>query len=268
MQLPGNPFKQALQAGRPQIGLWLGLADAYASELLASTGFDWLVIDAEHAPNDPHSVLAQLQAIAPYPVHPAVRPVSDDAALIKQYLDIGAQTLVVPMIETAEQAARVVAATRYPPHGIRGVGSALARASRWNQVDNYLRGCEQHLCVLVQVESVTALQNLPAIAAVEGVDGVFFGPADLAASMGLIGLPGDPRVQDAVANGITTVRRAGKPAGTLSTDPSLARNYLDLGALFVAVGVDTTLLVRAAKDLAAAFKGAAPAPGTQTSGSY
>jgi 4-hydroxy-2-oxoheptanedioate aldolase len=268
MQLPGNPFKQALQARRPQIGLWLGLADAYASELLASTGFDWLVIDAEHAPNDPRSVLAQLQAIAPYPVHPAVRPVSDDAALIKQYLDVGAQTLVVPMVETAEQAARVVAATRYPPHGIRGVGSALARASRWNQVDNYLRGCEQHLCVLVQVESVAALQNLSAIAAVEGVDGVFFGPADLAASMGLIGRPGDPRVQDAVANGITTVRSAGKPAGTLSADPKLARKYLDLGALFVAVGVDTTLLVHAARDLAAVFKGPAAAKGPEASGAY
>jgi len=260
MQLPANTFKQALQAGRPQIGLWLGLADAYASELLAGTGFDWLVIDAEHAPNDPRSVLAQLQAIAPYSVHPAVRPVSDDAALIKQYLDVGAQTLVVPMIETAEQAARVVAATRYPPHGIRGVGSVLARASRWSQIDDYLHGCEQQLCVLVQVESVTAMKNLPAIAAVEGVDGVFFGPADLAASMGLLGRPADPRVQDAIAHGISTARSAGKPAGTLSVDPNLARKYLDLGALFVAVGVDTTLLVRAAKDLAAAFKKPAAAP--------
>jgi len=260
MQLPLNTFKQALQASRPQIGLWLGLADAYASELLAGAGFDWLVIDGEHAPNDLRNVLAQLQAIAPYPAHPAVRPVCDDAALIKQYLDIGAQTLVVPMVETAAQAARVVAATRYPPRGIRGVGSALARASRWNQIGNYVQVCEPQLCVLVQVESVSGMDNLAAIAAVEGVDGVLFGPADLAASMGLLGRQADTRVQDAIAHGIGTVRNAGKAAGTLSADTGLARRYLDLGALFVAVGVDTTLLVRAARELAATFKGAAVAP--------
>ena len=256
MQLPVNSFKHALRAGRPQIGLWVGLADAYASELLAAVGFDWLVIDAEHAPNDPRSVLAQLQAIAPYPVHAAVRPVSADPALIKQYLDIGAQTLVVPMVESAEQAARVVAATRYPPGGIRGVGSALARASRWNQVADYVRDCESQLCVLVQVESVAGMRSLAAIAAVEGVDGVFFGPADLAASMDLIGRASDPRVQESIAQGIRTVRSAGKPAGTLSVDPALARRYLELGAQFIAVGVDTTLLAGAARELAAKFKDA------------
>jgi len=262
MQLPVNPFKQALKAGRPQIGLWVGLADAYASELLASTGFDWLVIDAEHAPNDPRSVLAQLQAVAPYPVHAAVRPVAADTALIKQYLDIGAQTLVVPMVENADQAARVVAATRYPPRGVRGVGSALARASRWNQIDDYVHACEAQLCVLVQVESVAGMSALAAIAAVDGVDGVLFGPADLAASMGLLGRGSDPQVQQAIAHGIDTVRRAGKAAGTLSADPALARRYLELGALFVAVGVDTTLLVRAARELLALFKGTAgPAKG-------
>jgi 4-hydroxy-2-oxoheptanedioate aldolase len=264
MQLPVNSFKQALRNGQPQIGLWMGLADAYVSELLASTGFDWLVIDAEHAPNNPRSVLAQLQAIAPYPVHAVVRPVSGDVPLIKQYLDIGVQTLVVPMVDSPEQAARVVAATRYPPHGLRGVGSALARASRWNQVANYVHACEEQLCVLVQVESVQGMRTLSAIAAVEGVDGVFFGPADLAASMGLPGRAADPQVQDAIADGIRAVRSAGKPAGTLSADPQLARKYLELGAQFVAVGVDTTLLVRAARDLATLFKGAAPA-GKRTS---
>jgi 4-hydroxy-2-oxoheptanedioate aldolase len=266
MQLPLNPFKQALRGGRPQIGLWVGLTDAYACELIASCGFDWLVIDAEHAPNDPSSVLRQLQASAAYPVHAAVRPPCADPALIKQYLDIGAQTLVVPMVETAEQAARVVAATRYPPHGIRGVGSALARASRWNQVPDYLQKCEEELCVLVQVESTAGMQSLPAIATVAGVDGVFFGPADLAASMGLIGRADDPSVQEAIAQGIRTVRNAGKPAGTLSADPKLARRYLELGAQFIAVGVDTTLLVRAARELAATFRepastSAKPAPG-------
>jgi len=256
MQLPPNSFKAALRAGRVQIGLWLGLADAYASELFASTGFDWLAIDAEHSPNDPRSVLSQLQAIAPYPVQAVVRTASGDATLLKQYLDIGAQTLLIPMVESAEQAASVVAATRYPPAGIRGVGSALARAARWNQVSDYLRGCEQELCVLVQVESTAGLNNLAAIAATAGVDGVFFGPADLAASMGLLGKSADARVQDAIAQGIKTVLSAGKAAGVLSADPSVARQYLAAGAQFVAVGIDTTLLVRAARDLRALFKDA------------
>jgi 4-hydroxy-2-oxoheptanedioate aldolase len=260
MQLPPNPFKQALAAGRVQIGLWCGLADAYVCELLAGTGFDWLAIDAEHSPNDPRTVLAQLQAVAPYPAHPVVRTVSGDPALLKQYLDIGTQTLLVPMVESPEQAAAVVAATRYPPRGIRGVGSALARASRWNQVEGYLERCEEQLCVLVQVESAAGLEKLAAISATPGVDGVLFGPADLAASMGRLGRSADPAVQEAIARGIAVVRAAGKAAGVLSADPVLARKYLELGAVFVAVGVDTTLLVRAARELAAAFKGGAGTP--------
>jgi 4-hydroxy-2-oxoheptanedioate aldolase len=260
MKLPPNAFKAALRAGRPQIGLWLGLADAYVSELLASTGYDWLAIDAEHAPNDLRSVLAQLQALASYPVQAVVRTACGDATLIKQYLDIGAQTLLVPMVESAEQAARIVAATRYPPAGMRGVGSALARASRWNQIDDYVHRCSSEICLLVQVESVAGLDNLAAIAATDGVDGILFGPADLAASMGLPGKPADARVQDAIEHGIQTVRNAGKAAGVLSVDMALARKYLGLGTLFVAVGIDTTLLVRAAKELRAAFKDAAGAP--------
>src|SRR5271170_5351230 len=153
MELPTNVFKQALRQGKPQIGLWVGLADAYAAELLATAGFDCLIIDAEHAPNDPRSVLSQLQALAPYPAHAIVRPVCGSPELIKQYLDIGAQTLIIPMVETAEQARAVVAATRYPTRGVRGVGSALARASRWNQIDDYLKRSDDEMCVLVQVES-------------------------------------------------------------------------------------------------------------------
>jgi 4-hydroxy-2-oxoheptanedioate aldolase len=254
MQVPKNAFKQALRDRRAQIGLWCGLADPYVAELLATTGFDWLLLDGEHAPNDPRSILPQLQAIAPYLVSPVVRPVCGEAALIKQYLDIGAQSLLIPMVETAAEAARFVAATRYPPRGIRGVGSALARASRWNQIEGYLTSCEEELCVLIQVESEAGLRNVSAIATVEGVDGVFFGPADLSASMGLIGQGGHGRVKEAIANGIRTVTAAGKAAGVLSTDPTVARDYLALGALFVAVGVDTSLLVSAAASLAAAFK--------------
>ncbi len=256
MEIPTNSFKQALRRGEPQIGLWVGLADSYVAELLAMAGFDCLVIDAEHAPNDPRSVLPQLQAMAAYPVHPIVRPVYGSAELIKQYLDIGAQTLIIPMVETAEQAQAAVAATRYPTRGVRGVGSALARASRWNQIEDYLRRSDEEMCVFVQAESVKAMANLESIAAVEGVDGVFFGPADLAASMGLLGKPADPAVYAAVSRGITTVRRAGKAAGTLTADRELARRYLAHGALFVAVGADTTILVKAAKELAAEFTGA------------
>jgi 4-hydroxy-2-oxoheptanedioate aldolase len=259
VKMPVNSFKHALEARRPQIGLWVGLADSYAAELLATAGFDWLLIDAEHAPNDPRSVLRQLQAIAPYPVHPIVRPVHGNVELMKQYLDLGAQTLLIPMVETAEQAALMVAATRYPPRGIRGVGSALARASRWSQIDGYLQSCDDEMCVLVQVESVTALDNLEAIAGVPGVDGVFFGPADLSASMGLIGKPMDPAVRTAIGRGIATVVRAGKAAGCLTSETQAARDYMAEGATFVAVGVDTSLLVKAASQLAAAFKGASSA---------
>ena len=253
MELPRNTFKAALREGRPQIGLWLGLADAYATELCASTGFDWVALDAEHAPNDVRSVLAQLQALAPYPAQAVVRTPCGDATLLKQYLDIGAQTLLIPMVESARQAAAIVAATRYPPAGIRGVGSALARASRWSQVGDYVHHCEQELCVLVQVESTAGLENLAAIAATEGIEGVLFGPADLAGSMGLLGQTTDPRVQEAIVQGIRTVRAAGKAAGVLA-DPTLARKYLDVGARFVAVGIDTALLVRGARELRALFK--------------
>jgi 4-hydroxy-2-oxoheptanedioate aldolase len=254
MEMPMNLFKRALLAKRPQVGCWMGLADPYAAELLATTGFDWLLIDAEHAPNDPRSVLAQLQALAAYSVQPVVRPVNSDSALLKQYLDIGVQTLLLPMIDTPAEAARVVAATRYPPRGHRGVGSALARASRWNQIDGYLSRASDEICVLVQIESVTALNNASEICAVEGVDGIFFGPADLSASLGLLGRPMDPAVRRAIAEGMAVAKAAGKATGTLCSDVQLAHELFALGALFVAVGVDTTLLVKAARSLVAEFK--------------
>lgn len=254
MQIPRNTFKQALREGRAQIGLWVGLADPYAAEALAGTGFDWLLIDGEHAPNDVRSVLAQLQSVAPYPTHPIVRPVIGDVPLIKQLLDVGAQTLLIPVVETAEQAARMVSATRYPPNGIRGVGSALARSSRWNQIDQYLHRADDEMCVLVQIETALGVQNLQEIASVEGVGGVFFGPADLSASMGFLGQPGHPKVQEAIFKGIADVRAAGKAAGILTADRAMAQACLDAGALFVAVGVDTTLLVKSARELASHFQ--------------
>ena len=263
-----NPFKQALKEGRPQIGLWVGMTSPLAIEAMAGTGFDWLLIDGEHAPNDLATMLAQLQAVAPYPTHPIVRPVIGDVPLIKQLCEIGTQTLLVPIVETAEQAATMVAATRYPPKGIRGVGSSMARSSRWSRIPNYMQEADDQMCVLVQVETMKGVANLDAIARTEGVDGVFFGPSDLSASMGLLGQPAHPQVQQAILDGIKVVRAAGKAPGVLAPDPNLARLYLDAGALFVAVGVDTTLLTRACRDLAAAYKNpadktaaAAPVPG-------
>jgi 4-hydroxy-2-oxoheptanedioate aldolase len=253
MQIPSNHFRNALRAGQLQIGLWVGLADANAAEALAGCGFDWLLLDGEHAPNDVRSTLEQLRAVAPYPVQPVVRLVQGDVALVKQYLDIGAQTLLIPMVDTPEHAALMVRAMRYAPDGIRGMGAALARASRWNQVDNYLNRANDEMCLLVQAETTLAMQNLQAIAATPGVDGVFFGPADLSASMGYRGQAGHPEVQKAILDGIATVRAAGKAAGILMADRKLAQSYIDAGALFVAVGVDTTLLVRAATELAASF---------------
>ena len=257
MQTPVNPFKQALHEGRVQIGLWVGLADAYAIEAMAGAGFDWLLIDGEHAPNDLRTVLGQLQAVAPYPTHPIVRPVIGDVSLIKQLLDVGTQTLLIPVVESAQQAEALVAATRYPPRGIRGVGSALARSSRWNQIGDYLHTADDQICVLVQVETRKGIENLSAIAATEGVDGVFFGPADLSASMDLLGQPAHPDVQRTILDCIAAVRAAGKAPGVLAPDRKLARMYLDAGALFVAVGVDTTLLTRACHELAAAYKNGA-----------
>ncbi|BEN66771.1 4-hydroxy-2-oxo-heptane-1,7-dioate aldolase [Serratia marcescens] len=256
-----NHFKRALQEKRPQIGLWLGLCSGYSAELLAGAGFDWLLIDGEHAPNNVQTVLGQLQAVAPYPSQPVVRPPWNDAVIIKQLLDVGAQTLLIPMIQNAEQARDAVRATRYPPHGVRGVGSALARASRWNRVPDYLQQADEQMCVLVQIETREAVKNLDAILQVEGVDGVFIGPADLSADMGFAGNPQHPEVQRTIDDAIARIRAAGKAPGILMANKALAQRYLEAGALFVAVGVDTTLLARAAEALANEFKqGRAQAP--------
>ncbi|GHC53361.1 2,4-dihydroxyhept-2-ene-1,7-dioic acid aldolase [Alcaligenes pakistanensis] len=249
-----NSFKQALSKNDPVIGLWLGLANAYTAELLGGSGYDWLVIDNEHAPNTVPSTLAQLQALASTPAHAVVRAASDDTVEIKRLLDLGAQTLLIPMVESAEQATRIVSATRYPPLGVRGVGAALARASRWQQVPDYLAHADTQICTLVQVESTAGLLALPEIARVSGVDGVFIGPADLAASMGYLGNPGHPHVQQAIATAISEIRKAGKAAGILTGDMAMARTYLQLGAVFVAVGSDVGILSNGARALRESFR--------------
>ena len=276
MQTPVNNFKLALQNKQAQIGLWLSLADSYGTEICAGAGFDWLLIDGEHAPNDLRSILRQLQVIAGYPLsHPIARvPMGHGHVgqmLIKQYLDLGVTTLLVPMVDTAEQAAAVVRAARYPQNddkngmgGIRGV--AGARASRFGRYPNYAHEANAQICLLVQAESQLALDNLDAIAAVDGVDGVFIGPADLSASMRHVNDPAHPEVQAAIADAIVRINKAGKAAGILTTDEALARHYLALGATFVAVGLDTQLLVRHTSALAARFKAAAA--GAPVSQSY
>lgn len=253
MQTPVNTFKQALHQRQPQIGLWLGLTDTGATEICASAGFDWLLLDGEHAPNDLRSLRNQAQTIAAYPgTHAIARVPVGDTALIKQYLDLGLQTLLVPMVDTAEQAAQWVQAMRYPPLGVRGM--AGSRASRWGLYPRYALEANDQVCLLVQVETTLGLRHLDAIAATEGVDGVFIGPADLSASMGYVGNPGHPEVQAAIDDAIRSIARAGKAPGILTTDESQARHYLALGAVFVAVGLDTVLLARQARALAASFK--------------
>ena len=248
-----NPFKTALAAGQPQIGLWLSMADAYLAEVAATAEFDWLLIDGEHAPNDLRSTLAALQAIAPYPSHPVVRVPNGDAALIKQVLDIGAKSLLVPMVDTAAQAASLAAATQYPPRGVRGVGSAVARSSRWNARSDYMDVADDEICLLVQAETVTAMGNLLDICAVDGVHGVFIGPADLSASMGHRSNPAHPEVQAAIDQAIDTIVASGKAAGIITSDAALARGYLQRGATFVAVGVDVLVFANAARQLRAQF---------------
>lgn len=248
-----NIFKEKLRENQVQLGMWAGFASANVTEAISTVGYDWILIDEEHAPNDLRSILSQLQAIAPYPSHPIVRPCEGITSKIKQLLDLGAQTLLVPMVESKEQAEELVRATRYPPTGIRGVGSAVARSSRWGQIEGYLKAADENVCLLVQVESVNALSHLQEIASVEGVDGVFFGPADLSASMGLLGETGHLDVQKVIIDGIAKVRKLGKGAGVLTTNRTLAKKYIDAGATFVAVGVDTTLLIQSAKELLAHF---------------
>ncbi len=246
MQMPPNAFKAALTRADTQYGLWAGFGTGYAAEICATTGYDWLLIDGEHAPNSVPSILAQLQAVAPYASAPVVRTVDQDPALIKQLLDIGAQTLMVPMVETAEQAEALVRAMRYPPHGIRGVGGGLARATRWDGVADYLATAHQELCLIVQVESRRGVDNAEAIAAVEGVDAVFVGPADLSINLGYPGDPGHPAVQEQIVHVIRVGQAAGKAVGILAPQEDDARHYASLGCRFIAVGIDISLLRQAA----------------------
>lgn len=254
MPAPKNLFKQALQDGRAQIGLWQAIANAYTVEISAGAGYDWLLLDAEHAPNDVPLLMSQLQAMKGSASHAVIRPPIGETWIVKQLLDIGAQTLLIPMVESGEHAQAMVRAVRYPPHGVRGVGAALARASNFNRIPDYLQTANDQICLLLQIESRAGLAALDAIAATEGVDGVFIGPADLAADMGYLGNPAAPEVQAEVEKALKRIQAAGKAAGILSGDLALAKRYLELGASFVAIGNDVTLFANATSRLLEDFK--------------
>lgn len=262
MQTPINPFKKAMAEKRTQYGLWVSLLGPLNTEICAAAGFDWLLLDAEHTPNDLMNLLQQSQIIAGYPgVHAIARvPMGHGfvgQALLKQYLDLGIQTVLVPMVDTPEQARELVRCMRYPPAGIRGM--AATRASGWGRNANYAKEANREVCLLVQAETREGIRNLDAIAAVDGVDGVFIGPSDLSAAYGHVGDPWHPEMQEIIADAFRRIQAAGKAVGILTLDEKLARQHVQMGANFIAVGTDSSLMVKATSSLAAAFKGA-PAP--------
>lgn len=261
MKTPVNAFKKAIAEKRTQIGLWTSLLGPLNTEICAAAGFDWLLLDAEHTPNDPMNVLLQAQVIAPYPGVNAIARVPMGhgyvgQALIKQYLDVGVQTLLVPMVDTPEQARELVRCMKYPPDGIRGM--AATRASGWGRNTAYPKEANDQVCLLVQVETREGVRNVDAIASVEGVDGVFIGPSDLSAAFGHVGDPWHPEMQEMHADLFRRIQAAGKAVGILTLDEALARKHIEMGATFIAVGTDSSLMVKATSALAAKFKGSAP----------
>ena len=253
MNLPQNSFKRALRAGRPQIGLWSSLSSNYTVEVIAGAGFDWILLDSEHSPADIENLLTQLQAAAPYPTHPVVRIPWNDMVTIKRVLDIGAQSLLVPYVSTPDEARAAVSFTRYPPAGVRGV-AGTTRATRFGRVADYARRAHEEICLLVQVETQAALDNIEAISAIDGIDGIFIGPADLHASLGHPGEIANPKVKPLIDDAIRRIRKSGKAPGILTPNEADARHWLECGALFVAVGADVGILARGAEALAAKFK--------------
>jgi 4-hydroxy-2-oxoheptanedioate aldolase len=262
--MPVNELKRALREGRPQVGLWCSLPSHITIEIVAGSGFDWLLLDTEHSPNEVPIVLSQLHAMAESKASAVVRPAWNDPVLFKRFLDLGVQSFVVPWVQNAEEARRAVASTRYPPEGIRGVAVAI-RANRYGRVKDYLTRVHDELCLIVQLETRVALGNLEEIAAVEGIDGLFIGPSDLAADMGHIGNSAHPEVRAAIDDAIARIRRSGKAPGILAPVEADARHWLERGALFVGIGSDVGLLARQSEALAARFRDAISHIGTPDS---
>lgn len=257
LNLPPTLRDRLDDADRPLIGLWACAGSPVTAEIVAGSGCDWVLLDAEHSPNGLESVLAQLYAMSAYPVAPVVRPPCGDTVVIKQFLDLGAQNLLIPMVDSAEQAEQIVRAVRYPDGtlggGARGVGSALARSARWNRVDGYLGRASETISLTVQIESATAVAAVERIAAVDGVDAIFVGPSDLAASMGLLGQQNHPGVVEAVLRAIAAGVAAGKPVGVNAFVQADAERYIEAGASFVAVGADVAILARQTEALVDRF---------------
>lgn len=246
-----NTFKHALHSHRPQVGMFMGLNNPISAEILATCGFDFLLIDCEHGINDMPTVQAQLQAMAPYPTQVLVRPVDHNPATLKQLLGMGVQTILAPMVDTAAQAEQLVLALHYPPRGTRGVGTGLERGARWNAVTDYVKHAESNTCLVVQIESIQGLDNLEAICAVDGVDGVFIGPSDLAAALGHLGNAQHPDVQNTITLALSRINQQGTAAGLFCGNPGQVAAYRAAGACFMALGADTALLRNAAVQLAA-----------------
>jgi 4-hydroxy-2-oxoheptanedioate aldolase len=254
VDLPANPFKRALKAGRSQIGFWCSLASNVSVEILAGSGFDWLVLDTEHSPNELPMVYSQLQAVMEGSTQPVVRPPWNDMVVLKRYLDAGVQSFLIPMVQSEEEARNAVAYTRYPPRGVRGYAGA-SRSSRFGRIENYHKRCEEEICVLVQIETQAGLDNLEAIARVEGVDGVFIGPGDLSAALGHLDDQHHPEVRRVIEDAIRRIVACGNAPGILTGDEAFARRCIELGCLFTAVGSDSGLLARASEQIARKFKG-------------
>lgn len=250
MPAPQNPFKKALADGQTLFGCWMSIAEGYTAEIMGRAGFDWLLIDGEHSPNDIRSIRDQMVALKGSDSHPIVRVPIGETWIIKQVLDVGAQTILVPMVETAEQARELVRACRYPPNGTRGVGYAVGRVSDFGQMENYGPTADDQICLLVQVENKTGLDNLDDILSVEGVDGVFIGPADLSASLGYLGQTMHPDMQKTILDAIRRISDSGKAAGILTPDDGMIQSSLDAGARFVAVAMDIALLLNSGKAVA------------------
>jgi 4-hydroxy-2-oxoheptanedioate aldolase len=252
LDLPVNHFKRALKEGKPQIGMWSSLSSHIVAEILAHAGFDWVLLDTEHSPNEVPMVMSQLQAMVGGTATPVVRPAWNDMVLVKRFLDIGAQSLLLPYVQTAEEAQNAVRYTRYPQQGLRGVAGAT-RAAGYGRTKDYLKTAHQEICLLLQVETRKAMGNLEAIAETEGVDGIFIGPNDLSADLGYLGNWQHPEVWKVMEDAAKRIRKCGKAPGILVGEAD-GQRCLDMGYLFVAVGADTGTLVRGADSLAAKFK--------------
>ena len=254
MKIRKNKIKQSFKNGKTTIGIWNGIPHGYAVEICAGAGFEWVLIDGEHSPYEFTTILQSIQSASSFDTEIVVRPAIGDRVMIKRLLDIGVQTLLVPMVESAEQAQYLVDSMRYPPHGNRGVGSGLARAAQWNRVDNYLTQADDEMCLIVQIETVKGLKHIEEICQVEGVDGVFLGPADLAASMGYLGQSMHPDVISEVVRGISIARDSGKVPGVIAFDKEVAKTYKEAGARFIGVGIDLLMLAKATSTIVSEYQ--------------